>query len=74
MYHCPPTPQDIKKNELNVFAFFCIMQIYILLAPASKFTMGLFRVMIHTLQGAMIALLFPVVNTRLVSIILHPNT
>ena len=42
-------------------------QIYLLTAPATRFTMGVFRMHMHLLNGPPLAMIFPVVNTRLVS-------
>ena len=43
-------------------------QIYILAAPPGKLVTAMFRIHLHMLTGAPIAILFPVINTRLVSI------
>ncbi|KAK3609705.1 hypothetical protein CHS0354_011392 [Potamilus streckersoni] len=42
-----------------------MVQIYLLAAPPSKFLTALFRLHLHMLSGAPIAILFPVINTRL---------
>lgn len=42
-----------------------MIQIYLLAAPPSKTVTAMFRMHLHMLQGAPIAILFPVINTRL---------
>lgn len=42
-----------------------MIQIYILAAPPGKFVTAMFRLHLHMLTGAPIAILFPVINTRL---------
>ncbi|KAL4219809.1 hypothetical protein ACF0H5_020221 [Mactra antiquata] len=42
-----------------------MIQIYILAAPPSRLTTAMFRLHLHMLTGAPIAILFPVINTRL---------
>lgn len=49
----------------NLYYFF---QIYLLAAPPSKFVTTVFRVHLNFLNGAVLAILFPVTNARLVSI------
>ena len=44
-------------------------QIFCLAAPPSKLVTTVFRLHLHMLSGAPIAILFPVINTRLVSIL-----
>ncbi|ESO83790.1 hypothetical protein LOTGIDRAFT_55380, partial [Lottia gigantea] len=44
-----------------------IIQIYLLAAPPSKHVTGIFRLHMHMLTGAPIALFFPVINTRLLA-------
>lgn len=42
-----------------------MIQIYLLAAPPSKMVTAMFRMHLHMLTGAPIAILFPVINTRL---------
>lgn len=50
----------------------CFQQIYLLAAPPSPLVTKVFRVHVNFLNGAILALLFPVTNTRLViSLVLH---
>ncbi|WAR28421.1 TM164-like protein [Mya arenaria] len=42
-----------------------MIQIYILAAPPGKFVTAMFRIHLHMLTGAPIAIIFPVINTRL---------
>ena len=55
------------KQSIEIWYFCLMFQIYLLVAPPNRVTMALFRVHVHCLNGATIALIFPVVNTRLVS-------
>ncbi|ESO09742.1 hypothetical protein HELRODRAFT_183886 [Helobdella robusta] len=50
---------------LNPCHVVTIIQIYLLIAPASKLSSLMFRFHIHMLSGVSIAICFPVVNTRL---------
>ena len=47
-----------------IFPF--LLQIYLLMTPPSRTSMFVFRVNMHFLHGATLALLLPVVNTRVV--------
>ena len=51
--------------------FPCVVQIFLLAAPPSKLATAVFRLQLHGLSGAVIALLFPVTNTRLVGKVLR---
>ena len=58
----------IQNLILNRSSFLLILrQIYLLAAPPSKRTLVIFRMHMTALSGPMLALLLPVVNTRLVS-------
>jgi hypothetical protein len=47
--------------------FHYFLQIYLLAAPPSPSITPIFRVHLNCLNGAVLALLFPVTNTRMVS-------
>jgi hypothetical protein len=49
---------------LNPCHLVTMMQIYILVSPPSKLVTAVFRIQLHCLNGATIAILFPILNTR----------
>ena len=58
--------QKTYPSHSIIITGFCAGQIYLLAAPPSSLVTKLFRVHINLLNGAILALLFPVTNTRLV--------
>lgn len=52
--------------RLSFYSSNCVLQIFCLAAPPGRLTTTVFRLHLHMLTGAPIAILFPVTNTRLV--------
>lgn len=50
---------------LNPCHITCAIQIYLLGAPPSKFVTGVFRIHLNFMNGAILAILFPVTNARM---------
>ncbi|OAF65070.1 hypothetical protein A3Q56_07216, partial [Intoshia linei] len=56
---------------LNPCHILTITQIFLLVLSHNKYSMAIFRIHLHSLHGAILALLFPVLNTRYVTFLLE---
>jgi hypothetical protein len=60
---------SLHNIYIDIYIQLECFQIFCLAAPPSKLVTTVFRLHLHMLSGAPIAILFPVINTRLVSIL-----
>ena len=76
MSNCLDLEEDQCRQQVLIIVSikYCLLQIYLLAAPPSKLVTAIFRLQLHMLTGAPIAILFPVINTRLVSFSKISNT